>query len=109
MEKLVLENKYEIDGPYLVQYLLHQIKSQQFYTDLDLCQQCSVLQKIEGFKDFSRPISDFPVHFKADLIFKDLSRKSSKFKYFSGLCKPCYTNLKYLKKKRHFKLQYAFQ
>ena len=27
--------------------------------------------------------------FKADLIFKDFSRKSSKFKYFSSLCEPC--------------------
>ena len=67
-----------------MQHSLHQIKAQQFYTDLDLYQQCSVLQKIEEFKDFSRPFSDFPVHFKADLIFKDFSRKSSKFKYFSN-------------------------
>ena len=74
---------------YLVQHLLHRIKAQQFYTDLDLYQQCKVLQKIEEFKDFSRPLSDFPVLFKADLIFKDFSRKPSKFKYFSSLCKPC--------------------
>ena len=31
----------------------------------------------------------FPVLFKADLIFKDFSRKPSKFKYFSSLCEPC--------------------
>ena len=74
---------------YLVQHLLHQIKVQQFYTDLDLYQQCKVLQKIEEFKDFSRPLSDFPVLFKADLIFKDFSKKPSKFKYFSSLCEPC--------------------
>ena len=49
---------------------------QQFYTDLDLYQQCQVLQKVEEFKDFSRPLSDFPVLFKADLIFKDFSRKA---------------------------------
>ena len=73
----------------LVQHLLHQIKAQQFYTDLDLHQQCKNLQKIEEFKDFSRPLSDFPVLFKADLIFKDFSRKPSKFKYFSSLCEPC--------------------
>ena len=29
------------------------------------------LQKIVEFKDFSRLLSDFPVLFKADLIFKD--------------------------------------
>ena len=72
----------------LVQHLLHQIKAQQFYTDLDLYQQCEVLQKIKEFKDFSRPLSDFPVLFKADLIFKDFSRKPFKFKYFSSLCEP---------------------
>ena len=44
------------------------------------------VQKIVEFKDYSRLLSDFPVLFKADLIFKDISRKPSKFKYFSGLC-----------------------
>ena len=73
---------------YLVQHLLHQIKAQQFYTDLGLFQQCLFLQKIE-FKDFSGHLSDFPVLFKAYLIFKDFSRKPSIFKYFSRLCKPC--------------------
>ena len=34
-------------------------------------------------------MSDFPVLFKADLIFKDFSRKPSKLKYFSSLCEPC--------------------
>ena len=53
---------------YLVQNILHQIKAQQFYTDP--YQQCWVLQKIVEFKDFSRSLSDFPVLFKADLIFK---------------------------------------
>ena len=52
-----------------MQHLLHQIKAQQFYSDLDLYQQCQFLQKIEEFKDFSRPLY-FPVHFKAYLIFK---------------------------------------
>ena len=61
---------------------------QHFYTDLDLYQQCQVLQRVEGFKDFSRPLSDFPVLFKADLIFKDFSRKPSKFKYSSSLYEP---------------------
>ena len=36
----------------MVQHLLHQIKAQQFYTDLDPYQQCYVLQKIEEFKAF---------------------------------------------------------
>ena len=58
--------------------MLHQIKAQQFYTDLGL-------QKIVKFKHFSRLFSDFPVLFKADLIFNDFSRKPSKFKYFSRL------------------------
>ena len=77
---------------YLVQHLLHQIKVQQFYTDLDLYQKCQVLQKIEELKYLSRHLSDFPVLFKADLIFKDFSKKPSKFKYFSSLCQPCKTN-----------------
>ena len=42
---------------------------QHFYTGLGLYQQCQVLQKIVEFRDFSRPLSDFPVLFKADLIF----------------------------------------
>ena len=62
--------------------MLHQIKAQQFYTDLGL-------QKIVGFKDFSRLLSDFPVLFKTYLIFNDFSRKPSKFKYFSSLREPC--------------------
>ena len=38
-----------------------------------------VLQKIVKFKDFSRPCSDSPVLFKADLVLKDFSKKPSKF------------------------------
>ena len=34
-------------------------------------------------------LSDFTVLFKADLIFKDFSRKLSKFRCFSSLCEPC--------------------
>ena len=73
---------------YLVQHLLHQIKAQQFYTDLDLYQQSKVLQKIEEFKDFSRPLSDFPVLFKADLIFKDFSRKPLNSSSFQACANP---------------------
>ena len=55
--------------------MLHQIKAHQFYTDLGVYQQ----KRVE-FKDFSRLLSDFPVQLKADLIFKEFSRKPSKFK-----------------------------
>ena len=89
MEKLVLEISIKLLCLYSVQHLPHQIKTQQFYTDFDLYQQCYVLQKIEEFKDFSRHLSDFPVLFKAYLFFKDFSRKPSKFQYFSSLCEPC--------------------
>ena len=41
------------------------------------------------FKDFSRPLSVFPVLSKANLTFKDFSRQSHIFKYFSSLCEPC--------------------
>ena len=40
------------------------------------------------FKDFSWPLSVFQVLFKADLNFKDFSRKPFKFKYFSSQCEP---------------------
>ena len=78
-------NYIKLLGLYLAQHMLHQIKAQQFYTDSDLYQQFLVLQKIEEFKHFSRLLSDFPVLFKTDLIFKDFSRKPFKFKYFSSL------------------------
>ena len=38
-------------------------------------------------------LNDFLVLFKAGLIFKDFSRKPSKFKYFSSLCNPCLCSL----------------
>ena len=69
--------------------MLHQIKAKYFYTDLRLYQLCKVLQKIVEYKDFSRLLSDFPVLFKAYLIFKDFSREPSEFKDFSSLCEPC--------------------
>ena len=69
--------------------MLHQIKAQQFYTDLGLLSTVLSLQKIVEMKDFSMILSDFPVLFKADLIFKDFSRKPSKFKSFSSLCELC--------------------
>ena len=75
---------------YFVQHLQHQIKAQQFYTDLDLYQQCSVLQKIEEFKDFSRPFSDFPLLFKADLIFKDFQESPLNSSIFQACANPVY-------------------
>ena len=65
--------------------MLHQIKAQQFYTDTDLYQQCC---PTENSSIQRRPLSDFPVLFKADLIFKDFSSKTSKFKNFLSLCDP---------------------
>ena len=41
------------------------------------------------FKNFSGPLSVFQVLFKANFIFKDFSRQSCIFKYFSSMCKPC--------------------
>ena len=38
--------------------------------------------------DFSRLLSIFQVLFKANLIFKDFSRQTCIFKYFSSQCKP---------------------
>ena len=88
MEKCVLENEYENVVPLFGAAIAAPNESTTIYTDLDLYQQCYVLQKIEEFNDFSRPLSDFPVLFKAELIFKDFSRKPSKFKYFSSQCEP---------------------
>ena len=65
--------------------MLHQIKAQQFYTDIGLLSKVLSLQKIVEFKDLSRLLSDFPVLFKADFLLKDFSIKPSKFKDFSSL------------------------
>ena len=69
--------------------MLHQIKAQQFYTDLGLLS--IVLCPIENsrIQGLFKALSYFPVLFKADLIFKDFSRQSCIFKYFSSLCEPC--------------------
>ena len=66
-----------------MQHLLHQIKAQQFYNDLVLYQ-----QKIVECKDFSMLLSDFPVLFKADLIFKDFKKSPLNSSTFQGLCEP---------------------
>ena len=74
---------------YLVQHLLHQIKAQQFYTDFRTLSTVFSPSENRRIQELSWPLSDFPVLFKADLIFKDFSRKPSKFKHFSSLCEPC--------------------
>ena len=71
--------------------MLHQIKAQQFILILVSINKVSPTENRVEFKDFSRLLGDFPVLFKANLIFKDFSRKSSKFKYFSSLCEPCFS------------------
>ena len=51
------------------------------------------LQNTASHKTSGRRLNenDFPVLFKADLIFKEFSRKPSKFKYLiSSLCEPCF-------------------
>ena len=86
MEKVVLENHYEIVVPLFGAAFAAPNKG----TTILYLSKSTVLSstEIEEFKDFSRPLNDFPVLFKADLIFKDFSRKPSKFKYFSSLCEP---------------------
>ena len=42
------------------------------------------------FKDFSIPVGVFQVLFKENLNFKDFSRQSCIFKYFSSMCEPYY-------------------
>ena len=65
-------------------------KGNTIYTVLRLQRQCWILLYLLKFKDFSRPLSVFHVLFKANLIFKDFSRQSCIFKYFSSLCEPWY-------------------
>ena len=92
---LVLENQWKLWCLYLVQHMLHQIKAPQFYTELGL--QKTVFNplangKIQGiFKAFKC----FQILFKTNFIFKDFSRQSCIFKYFSSLCEPCYKRVGY--------------
>ena len=78
---------------------MQHIKAQQFHTDLGLLS--TVLSPTENsrIQGLFKALSYFPILFKADLIFKDFSRKPSKFKLFSSLCEPClflYSGLEYL-------------
>ena len=51
--------------------MLHQIKAQQFYNDLGLYQQSYPVSLTENSKiqGLFEALSDFPILFKADLIF----------------------------------------
>ena len=90
METLVQENLYQIFVPLFgaapnkgttILYLFRSLSTVRCHTEYSRIQ------------EFSRPLSDFPVFFKVDLIFKDFSRKPSKFKYFSNLCAPWTTTV----------------
>ena len=70
--------------------MLHQIKAQQFYTDLGLL---SYLQKIVEFKDFSRLLSDFPVLFKADLISRTFQESPLNSSTFQACAKPGFSTV----------------
>ena len=90
MEKLLLENQYKIvvplfgaafAAPNKGTTILYWFGSQS--TVLIPTENRRILWLFKAFEWFS---STF---LKADLIFKDFSRKPSKFKYFSSLCEPC--------------------
>ena len=74
MEILVLENSMKLLCLYLVQHMLHQIKAQQFYTDLGLLS--TVLSptensRIQGlFKAFELFSSTFQGRFNFQGCFK---------------------------------------
>ena len=89
MEKQVLENEYEIVVPLFGAAFAAPNKGTTilyWFRSLSTVFSSTENKKI---KDFSRLFSGFSVLFKADLIFKDFSRKPSKFKYFPSLCEPC--------------------
>ena len=66
--------------------MLQQIEAQQFYTYLNLLSTVLSTTENSRIQGLFKALSDFP---EADLIFKDFSRKPSKFKYFSSLWEPC--------------------
>ena len=69
---------------YLVQHLLHQIKAQQFYTDLDLHHACWVItenSKIQGlFKAFEWFYSTLQGRFNLQGLFKQALQIQKLFK-----------------------------
>ena len=90
MVKLVLENEYEIVVPLFGAAFAAPSKGTTIlYWFKSLS---TVLSSTETRRkqDLFKALRDFPVLFKADWIFKDFSRKPSKFKYFSSLCEPWY-------------------
>ena len=85
METLVLGNKYKIVVPLFgAAYAAPNIGTTILYWFRPLSTVLSPTEnsRIQGL------LSDFPVLFKADFIFKDFARQPSKFKYFSSLCEP---------------------
>ena len=66
--------------------MLHQIKAPLFFTDLGL--QKTVLNPLANgkIKGLFNAFECFQVLFKANFIFKDVSRQSCIFKFFSSLC-----------------------
>ena len=65
--------------------MMHQIMAQQFYTDIGLHQ--PELSLTENSR-ISRLLSDFPVLFKADLIFKDFQESPLNSSTFQACTNP---------------------
>ena len=71
METLVQENEYKIGVPLFgAAYAAPNKGTAILYLFRSLSTVLSPTEKKVDFKDFSRLLSDFPVLFKADLIFK---------------------------------------
>ena len=88
MGKLVLENEYEIVVPLFGAAFAAPNKGTTIlykFGSLSAVLSSTENRRIQGL---FKALSIFPVLFKADLIFKDFSRKPSKLKYFSSLCEP---------------------
>ena len=58
-------------------HMLHQIKAQQLFYDLRSLSTVQSPTENSRIQGLFKALSGFPVLFKADLIFKDFSRKSS--------------------------------
>ena len=92
---LALENQYKIVVPLLGAAFAAPNKATTiiyWYSSLSIVLSPTENSRIQGlFKAFEW----FSSTFMADLIFKDFSRKPSKFKYFSKLCEPCRQHTKW--------------
>ena len=84
MEPLVLENSHKIVVPIFGAALRHSnfIWIRSLSTVLSPTKNSRIQGLFETFERFSST-------FQTDLIFKEFSRKQSKFKYFPSLCEPC--------------------